>query len=582
MNKTVNKNVVKKDKPLALSDESRIKVLSPGMLVLRRFIRNKLAIAGLVILVAMFLFSFVGAIFAPYDEAEMFKTYEVIKAEYASAQYNTEYRYTVASDAHLPSSASAQIALALSKGNEEFSVDGENYALENRGEGFYVVTKFETAANVMAVKGLYTINPVEGVTLPDGIDAALAASQDAGEATFEYEGDLWLYQKVGKFYTLSRAMDVALASMNVLDFATPEAQSSVDPFTFNLDAQTAVGEGAASFVSADAEYTVDYQETNSVISKDGVVFASIPTEDIIVNPLDSSNFLSLEFKEATRSAIIGKEAGFSYTGEENMELDYELRLVNAVYFVHGDAVSQIIDMYSAPSPEHWLGTDQNGMDCLTRLMYGGRVSLMVGFVVIIIETFIGVILGGISGYFGGWVDTCIMRFVDLFNCIPFWPMMIIVGSILDAYQVDPNIRIYLLMLVLGLMSWTSIARVVRGQILSLREQDFMVATEATGIRVSRRIFRHLVPNVMPLLIVNATMGLGSVIISEATLSFLGLGVKYPLASWGSIINSATSQYIMSNFWFMWIPAGLCILLTVLGFNFIGDGLRDAFDPKMKR
>jgi peptide/nickel transport system permease protein len=138
------------------------------------------------------------------------------------------------------------------------------------------------------------------------------------------------------------------------------------------------------------------------------------------------------------------------------------------------------------------------------------------------------------------------------------------------------------MLLLGVMGWTGIARVVRGQIFSLREQDFMVAADASGISVSRRIFRHLVPNVMPLLIVQATMGLGGIIITEATLSFLGLGVKYPLASWGQIVNSVTDQFILINLPLQWMPAGFLIFLTVLGFNFVGDGLRDAFDPKMKR
>ncbi len=161
-------------------------------------------------------------------------------------------------------------------------------------------------------------------------------------------------------------------------------------------------------------------------------------------------------------------------------------------------------------------------------------------------------------------------------------MLLILVSVLDAYKVTPQIRIYLLMVLLGIMGWTGIARTVRGQILSLREQDFMVATEATGISVRRRIFRHLMPNVMPLLIVNATMNLGGIIITEATLSFLGLGVKYLLASWGTIINAATNIYVMTNYWFIWMPAGLLILATVLGFNFVGDGLRDAFDPKMKR
>jgi len=242
----------------------------------------------------------------------------------------------------------------------------------------------------------------------------------------------------------------------------------------------------------------------------------------------------------------------------------------------------LISMYELPSAEHPLGLDNNGMDNLTRLMYGGRISLMVGFVVITLEVAIGVVIGGISGFFGGSVDTALMRFVDLFNSIPFWPIVIIFGSVMDTLKMNPIARIFMLMAVLGVLGWTGVARVVRGQILSLREQDFMVATEATGIRTSRRIFGHLIPNVMPLLIVQATMGLGGIIITEATLGFLGLGVKFPLASWGSIINVASDPYVMTNFWFMWIPAGFLILLTVLGFNFVGDGLRDAFDPKMKR
>ena len=240
------------------------------------------------------------------------------------------------------------------------------------------------------------------------------------------------------------------------------------------------------------------------------------------------------------------------------------------------------DDYALPSAEHPLGTDKNGMDMLTRLMYGGRVSLVIGFIVVIISGFIGVILGGISGYFGKWVDNFIMRVVDVFYCIPSMPLIIILGAAMDAMQVDPMMRIFYLMLVLGFLGWPSIARMVRGQILSLREQEFMTATEACGISVSRRIFRHLIPNVIPQLIVICTMSLGSTIITEATLSFLGLGVKFPFASWGNIINDVNNAYVMTNYLWIWIPAGVCLLITVLGFNFVGDGLRDAFDPRMKR
>ena len=153
---------------------------------------------------------------------------------------------------------------------------------------------------------------------------------------------------------------------------------------------------------------------------------------------------------------------------------------------------------------------------------------------------------------------------------------------MDYYQLPAKIRIYALCVVLAVIGWVGIARIVRGQILSLREQEFMIAAEACGLSVHRRIFKHLVPNVIPQLIVFASMGLGDVILTEATLSFLGMGIKYPAASWGSIINAVNDVNVMTNYLFVWVPAGMLILLTVLAFNFIGDGLRDAFDPKMKR
>lgn len=235
-----------------------------------------------------------------------------------------------------------------------------------------------------------------------------------------------------------------------------------------------------------------------------------------------------------------------------------------------------------PSWAHWLGTDKNGMDVLVRIMYGGRISLTIGFAVVSLEMIIGITLGGIAGYYGKIVDEIIMRIVDVFNCIPFLPIMMIFGSILGALKVDSTQRIYYLMVVMGLLGWPSIARLVRGQILSIREMEFMVATEAIGLKPVKRIFKHLIPNVVPQLIVIGTMGLGSIILTESTLSFLGLGVNYPLASWGNMINAINDTRILQNYLFIWVPPGICILLAVLAFNFMGDGLRDALDPKMKR
>ncbi len=241
-----------------------------------------------------------------------------------------------------------------------------------------------------------------------------------------------------------------------------------------------------------------------------------------------------------------------------------------------------ISTYAPPSAEHWLGTDSAGRDILTRIMYGGRVSLTLSLIVVFLEALIGIVLGGIAGYFGKWVDSVIMRIIDIFNCIPTLPLLLILGSILDGANVDPNIRIYFMMVFLTLLGWTGVARIVRGQILSLREQEFMVSATARGLTTTRKIFRHLVPNVIPQLIVSMTLGLGSVILMEASLSYMGLGVPLTQASWGGMINAVKTPIALTNYLFVWVPPGICIVLAVLGFNFIGDGLRDAFDPKAKR
>ena len=241
-----------------------------------------------------------------------------------------------------------------------------------------------------------------------------------------------------------------------------------------------------------------------------------------------------------------------------------------------------INSYAPISKSHPLGTDEKGMDVFIRLMYGGRVSLTLGFIVIILETIIGIIMGGISGYFGGKVDQIIMRIVDILNCIPTLPILLIASVVIDSWNVESSVRIYYLMLIMTVFGWSGIARMVRGQILYLREQEFIVACEVMGIPTWRRIFRHLIPNIMPQLIVSMTLGLGGIILYESTLSYLGLGIPLPYAAWGTMISSSTDPVTMASYPALWVPAGILIVVAVLGFNFVGDGLRDAMDPKSKR
>ncbi len=284
-----------------------------------------------------------------------------------------------------------------------------------------------------------------------------------------------------------------------------------------------------------------------------------------------------------------------YTEWGEIELDEsgktEYSVTETTYVVDGQeyTVRQVTEktlkdnFLAPPSAEHILGTDNEGYDIFVRLMYGGRISLIVSFIAVFLITILGVLMGGIAGYFGGWIDNVIMRLCDVLICLPGIPILLIISTILDASNIDAKYRIYLLMIYLTFISWPGTARLVRGQILSLREQEYMVAAEAMGYSTSRKIFKHLVPNVMPQLIVQMSLSLGSMILYEATLSYLNLGVKAPYAAWGTMINIiSTNQDILQNHLNVWVPAGVCIVIAVLGFNFIGDGLRDALDPKARR
>ncbi len=563
----------------ALDDEQRVKVLSPGMLVAKRFFRNKLAVAGLVILVAMFVFSFVGGMISPYGESQVFRKTEHVWKDYAGATYNKAYIFETVDGTEFPAAGQQKFILATNKGDASFEADGVTYALENKGEEYWAIYSAEPVATVLTLKGKSTYKESGSVTVTDEIKEGYEAAVENDEDTFEVDGTTYSIEKSGRENVITISGEVAFATKKVFSAASNDAELG---FEFQQLALDALEAGDDSFECDGVTYKMSTVEgeTATEITKDGEVYATV--SGLLVSPQANGVFLSLSFKEAVEQAITEKASTFTALNENGGEETYQLQTKNTQYVVRNQKETTVNDTYSAPSKKHWAGTDGNGMDMLTRLMYGGRISLMIGFVVIIIEGIIGILIGGISGYFGGWVDTILMRVVDVVICIPAMPLYIIIGSVMDYYKIDPRIRIYALCAILGIVGWPSIARMVRGQILSLREQEFMVATEATGVRVSRRIFRHLIPNVIPQLIVIATMGLGDVILMEATLSFLGIGVKFPYASWGNIVNAVNDVYVLTNFWFVWIPAGFLILLTVLGFNFVGDGLRDAFDPKMKR
>ena len=300
--------------------------------------------------------------------------------------------------------------------------------------------------------------------------------------------------------------------------------------------------------------------------------------------MHKENINGVEVEKYTAENGKWGETELDESGRLDYATDENTYTVDGVtYTVYQTTETQLKDnSYSSPSSRHILGTDKEGYDIFVRLMYGGRISLIVSFLAVFLITLLGVALGGIAGYFGGWVDNLIMRISDILMCLPGVPILLIIHTLLEATNVPKEYRIYLMMIYLTFISWTGTARLVRGQILSLREQEFMVAAEAMGYSTGRKIFKHLVPNVMPQLIVQMTLSLGSMILYESTLSYLNLGVPAPYAAWGTMINVINDTDVLQNYPFIWVPAGICIVIAVLGFNFVGDGLRDALDPKARR
>ncbi len=255
---------------------------------------------------------------------------------------------------------------------------------------------------------------------------------------------------------------------------------------------------------------------------------------------------------------------------------YPLNLYKRAYYVKykgGFYKISIINMENQPpSVEHPLGTDDYGRDVLSRVLYASRISLSVGFVAIAIAMSIGVVLGSISGYYGGFIDQLIMRIVDIWLSIPGLILLIAMVAVFGP-------GLYKAMILIGILSWAGIARIVRGQFLSLREQLFTEAAKATGAMDRKIIFKHLLPNAMAPIIVYATLFLADAILLEAGLSFLGLGAQPPIPSWGNMLTDGQKYLIMAP-WIAVFP-GIAIFFTVLSFNFVGDGLRDALDPRLK-
>lgn len=252
------------------------------------------------------------------------------------------------------------------------------------------------------------------------------------------------------------------------------------------------------------------------------------------------------------------------------------------FFSQDSSVINVLTKNQPPSSQHILGTDALGRDMFARVLEGGRFSFFVGFAATIISVLLGTVFGLVSGYYGGLIDMVIMRIVDILMSIPTLPLLIILAAFLSDLEVNPKYRIYVTLGLLAFIFWTTYCRNIRGIVLLLREQEYMQATEALGFSTFRKLFGHLLPNILPYIILYIASGLGTMMIFEASLSYLGLGVQAPYASLGNLLQTTRNFFDLTKRVWLWIPPTVLLFASVLSINLVGEGLRNAIDPRLKK
>ena len=510
MSENTQNNTPKKEQ-YSLNDDRRVKVLSPGALVAKRFFRNRLAVVGLTMLLAMFVFSFIGGVVSPYGQDQQFYTYTQMSKEYVGVTRNDKLRFVVADGQEFGSIAQSKGNEAIKKGEETFTYKDNDYEVETLSEDLYV---FRQGRTVLAYAAKDMVTAADGVA-ELSFDAKLAAltAQAAGETTFTADGQ-----------------------------------------DYELDA-----------------------DGNIIQSGSEVAYIG----RFVVSAADASVVISRDFRDRLEEAIDDNITEFTYTDADGSEAEYDIvyDASTGVWSVKQMTETYVFDRYASPNKEHWLGTDTNGMDMLTRLMYGGRVSLIIGFIVVAIEGSIGIVMGGISGYFGGWVDILLMRVTEIVGAIPFLPFALVLSAILQSSDLHENTRIFIIMLILGLLSWTGLAKLIRGQILAEREKEFVTAARSMGVKEGRIAFKHILPNVISVILVSVTLDFAGCMLTESSLSYLGFGVQLPRPTWGNMLDGSRNALVIQSYWWRWVFPALFLSIVVICINIIGDTLREVLDPK---
>lgn len=601
---------------------------SPAKMAFKQFFRRKLAVAALIVLIAMFVFVFLGSALMPIDLSytdnnmaniaptlSMLKVPKELNGNIRSisgfsnftigvSNDNTLYIWGITKDG-LTKIDVSEFPDEIQEGNVAYAAAGYDHIIAITTDGKIVGWGNNTLAQ-------YGRNPVatseELVFMPEELEANLDVSKIDG-LWCGYQVTALIYD--GKLYMWGNSRNMGNMS-SLVDGTDAYKNGNAKPIEVAISNYYAMvlydnGEIHAPLVIPNSKTTVHSNQRGKIkfgdvkskivditatcdsfglVDANGEVYMHGPNKsgenEIAAIPKDKK---VVSLVSGTRHIVAVTEDGYAYAWglNDNRQANIDGKKCEGEAFT-GAKQTYLVDDEGKITTKcgmkgYLFGTDNMGRDTFGRIIHGGKMTMTVGAVAVIVSTIIAIIVGCISGYFGGWVDMLLMRVTEIFSAIPFLPFAMMLSYVIQKNPIEENTRIVIIMVMLGLLSWTGLARMIRGQVLAEREKEFVLAAKAMGIKNNRIAFRHILPNVVSVILVSVTLDFAGCMLTESSLSYLGFGVQQPRPTWGNMLNGANNSIVIQNYWWQWVFPAIFLAIATISINIIGDTLRDVLDPK---
>ena len=600
------------------------KLESPSKLAVKAFFRRKLAVVALVVLISMFLLVFIGPLFLPMDlnftdsnQANIAPTMSMksvpagLKDNISSIHGYANFTVGVSRDNNLYIWGYTKDALTkadysvfpedIKEGNVLVAASGRDHAIAVTKDGRVI----GWGENSRGQYGKFTGNEDDPIIeMPEQfINGRIEDVSKVQDIVCGYQATALTIG--GKVYMWGNTK----ACLNMLDVDKADINNVKKVALSNYYALLLLDDGTIScpggILNAERVVTSDGNKVKLLSYLKGKKVADIAaTKDCFIFLLEDGEVLvqgasrygetdvpvlpageKLVSISAGANHIVGiSDAGtvYAWGSDSNGQCKVAGKTGAAVYA--GAYQSYVVDesgklLASSGMSGYLFGTDSNGRDTFTRIVHGGKMTMTIGAVAVIVSSVIAIIVGCLSGYFGGWVDMVLMRITEIFSAIPFLPFAMMLSYVLTSRPISETMRIFIIMIILGLLSWTGLARMIRGQVLAEREKEFVIAAKAMGIKEKRIAFKHILPNVISVILVSMTLDFAGCLLTESSLSYLGFGVQQPRPTWGNMLNGANNSVVIQNYWWQWLFPAIFLSIATICINIIGDTLRDVLDPK---